>query len=303
MLFDFLFGFSSRHFLKNTREYTKLKDYDILEGIFEDIKLQFNNHNVKLLISSSDEANAFAIGNMRKQYIVLTKGLITTYLIQMKGKEYFLNSIKCIMGHEMSHLINKDYLPALLLQVNEDATKFVSKIIFVFFDIFINILQYIPLVGRAAAGIIKNIYNFLDFLISFFYKYVILSVYKFIQLKISREREYRCDIQSAQASGGQFMANALSALGENGYITIFSAHPKTASRIQKVSNIKRIYTIIKPEWGNRLVNFTFVFFMVFLPLLIYKYMDINGLVENYSDIIMHIKTSLLFLKIKIASYF
>ncbi len=303
MLFDFLFGFSSKHFLKDTKEYTKLKDYDILEGVFEDIKLQFNKHNVKLLISSSDDANAFAVGNMGKQYIVLTKGLITTYLMQMKGKEYFLNSMKCIMGHEMSHLINKDYLPALLLQINEDATGFVSKIIFMFFNIFINILQYVPFVGTIAASIIKNLYNFLDFLISFFYKYVILSIYKFIQLKISREREYRCDIQSAQASGGKLMATALSALGENGYMTIFSAHPKTVSRIQKVSNIEKIYTVIKPQRGNSIINFLSIAFILFLPLLIYKYMDIKGLVENYNDIVLHIKMSIMFLKIKITSYF
>ena len=303
ILLDYLFGFSSKHFLKGTKEYTKLKDYDIFEETFEDIKLQFNKRNVKLLISSSDDANAFAVGNMGKQYIVLTKGLITTYLMQMKGKEYFLNSIKCVIGHEMSHLINRDYLPALLLQINEEATGFVSKIIFVFFNIFINILQYVPFIGRILASLIKNIYNFLDFLISFFYDYVILSIYKFVQLKISREREYRCDMQSAQASGGKLMATALSALGENGYMTIFSSHPKTASRIQRVSNVEKIYTIIKPQKGNSIINFIFIAFILLLPILIYRYMDIKGLVENYNDVVSHIKMSIMFLKIRITSYF
>lgn len=302
MLFDYLFGFSSKHFLKNTKDYTKLKNYDVLTGIFEDIKLQFNKPNVKLLISSSDEENAFAIGNMGKQYIVITKGLLTMYLMELKNREYFLTSVKCIMGHEMSHLINKDYLPALLLQINEDATRFVSKIIFMFFNIVINILQYIPFVGRIAASLITAIYNGLDFVISFFYKYIILSIYKFIQLKINREREYRCDLQSAQATGGKFMGQALAALGENGYMTIFSSHPKTADRVKYVQNVERISTVIKPEKGNSIVNFLSIMFILILPLLIYRYMDLKGLVENYNDVVSHIKMSLLFLKIKITSF-
>ena len=99
------------------------------------------------------------------------------------------------------------------------------------------------------------------------------------------------------------MATALSALGENGYMTIFSAHPKTVSRMQKVSNIEKIYTVIKPQRGNSIINFLSIIFILFLPLLIYKYMDIKGLVENYNDIVLHIKMSIMFLKIRITSYF
>ncbi len=299
MIIDFLFGISTRHFLKDTKEYTKLKDYDVLEGVFEDIKLQFNKHNVKLLISSSEEANAFAIGNMGRQYIVITKGLISAYLIQLKDKEYFLSCIKCIMGHEMSHLINKDYLPALLLQMNENATDIVSKIIFTCFNIIINILQLIPFVGGLLASFIITIYNGIDFIISFFYKYIILSIYKFFQLKISRENEYRCDIQSSEANGGEMMAKALSIFGEEGYTTIFSTHPKTSSRIAKVKNIEQSYGIIKPRCGNALINFIFVLFMILVPILIYQFMNIKGLIENYYDIESHIRMQFIFLKIKI----
>lgn len=303
MLFDFLFGLSTKHYVKTAKDYKKLKDYDILETPFEDVKSQFNKPKVKLLISSSEESNAYAIGNMGKQYIVITKGLISTYLLQMKGKEYFINSIKCIIGHEMSHLINRDYLPGLLLQINEQATRFLSKIILGFLNIFINILHHIPIAGRILSNIIISIHKLLDFLISFFYKYVILSIYKFIQLKISREKEYRCDMQSAKASGGKNMAEALSVLGENGYITIFSTHPKTVSRIHKVQSIEKTDEQISPEKGNIIVNFLSIVFILILPLLIYYYMDIRGLVENYYDVVYHIKMSFRFLKMRIATFF
>lgn len=299
MVFDYIFGFSSRYFLKNTKDYKKLKDYDVLDIPFDDIKLRFNKPNVKLFISNSEIPNAFAIGNMGKQYIVITRGLISTYLLKMKNKEYFLNSIKCIMGHEMSHLINKDYLPGLILGINEQATRFLSKIILSFINVIIKIIQIVPFFGRLLAGLITNIYNILDFIISFFYKYVILSIYKFIQLKINRDKEYRCDLQSAKANSGNNMAEALSVFGENGYITIFSAHPKTLSRMKKVQMVEKSNEVIEPEKGNNIVNSLSVLFIFILPILIYHYMDIKGLVENYYDVIHHLKMSLMFLKMRI----
>ena len=99
------------------------------------------------------------------------------------------------------------------------------------------------------------------------------------------------------------MAVALSVLGENGYTTIFSTHPKTSSRIEKVKNISREYGIISPQWGNALINTIFITFMLLLPILIYRFMDIKGLVENYQDIISHIKMQITFLKIRLTSSF
>ena len=302
MLIDFLFGLSTKHFLKGTKNYKDLKDYDIFDDVFNDIKLQFNKQNVKLLISNSEEVNAFAVGNLGKQYIVITKGLISAYLIQMKGKKYFLTCIKCIMGHEMSHLINKDYLPALVLQINEKSVRVVSKIIFSIFNIVINIVQLIPFFGRILAIIILKLYNLFDFIITFFYNYVILSIYKFIQLKISRETEYRCDIQSSYANGGQEMATALSILGEGGYTTIFSTHPKTSSRINKVKNIVAYGNIIKPQHGNITVNVISLLFIILLPAIIFYFMNLNGLIENYKEILDHVKMQITFLMIKIRSF-
>ncbi|HSQ98041.1 MAG TPA: M48 family metalloprotease [Rickettsiales bacterium] len=302
MLFDLLFGFSTRYYIKGTKEFKKIKNYQILEDAFEEIKMRFNKPNVKLMISNSGETNAFAIGNLGKQYIVITKGLITEYLIQLKDREYFINCIKCIIGHEMSHLINKDYLPGLLLKVNEMATNFVSKIIISFFNVIIRILSLIPFVGAVASFMLLNFYKILDFIITFFYKYIILSIYKFIQLKISRDREYRCDKQSAMVSGGNLMAEALSVFGEQGYFTIFSTHPRTSSRVKKVKKIKEDYGIIMPEFGNNLVNFISVFFIIILPLIIYYYMDIKGLVESYNSLIFSIRMKIDMLKLKIMSW-
>jgi len=302
MLFDLLFGFSTRFYLKGTKEFSKIKNYDILSDVFDEVKMRFNKPNVRLMILNSSEANAFAIGNLGRQYIVVTNGLISEYLIQMKDREYFLNCMKCIIGHEMSHLINKDYLPGLLLKVNELATSFVSKIILLIFNIIIRIIGIIPFVGGIVSSLLLNFFKLLDFIITFFYKYVILTIYKLIQLKISRNREYRCDKQSAMISGGDLMSEALSVLGENGYITIFSSHPKTSSRVKKVKLVERTYGTITPQFGNNFVNFCSVLFILILPFIIYYYMDIKGLVENYETLAFDIKMKINGIKIKLMSW-
>lgn len=297
---DFIFGFSLRVFTKTAKDYRKVENYDILEPVFDDIKTYFAKHRVKLLISDSNEVNAYAVGNMGRQYIILTQGLINHYLMEFESKEYFLNCIKSILGHEMSHLVNKDYLPGLLLTINEKSTNFVSKIILGIFNIFINILQYVPFFGKIISVLIIKIYNLFDFLISFFYKYIILSIYKFIQLKIDREKEYRCDKQSSMVCGGDLMAQALSSLGESGYTTIFSTHPKTSSRVKAVKNIKKTYEIIKPQFGNGFVNFLSVLFILFSPIIIFYFMDLKGLVDNYNEICLKISYTIMNIKNRIA---
>ena len=302
LFFDFLFGFSTRYVIKGTKEYIKIKKYEIFQDIFEDVQDRFRKYNVKLMISNSTEVNAFAVGNLGRQYIVLTNGLLSEYLLQMQDKTYFLTCIKCIIGHEMSHLVNKDYLPGLVLTTNELATSFISKIILGIFNIIINICNFIPFVGGIISSILLNAYKIINFVLNFFYKYIILTIYKIIQLKISRNREYRCDMQSSYISGGDKMAEALSVLGESGYITIFSSHPKTSSRVKHVKYIEKNYDTISQEFGNGFVNFCSIVFILILPMIIYYYMDLKGLVENYNTLLFNIRVYFMNLRLKILSF-
>lgn len=302
ILLDFLFGISSRKFLKNTTPYQKIEDYKMLETIFNETKIKFNKQNVELLISNSEDINAFAFGNIKKQYIVLTKGLISKYLIKLGFTDNFLFSIKCIMGHEMSHLINKDYLPTLLLEINEYSSKFISKIIYQFFKIFLTIVRLIPIIGRIISYNIYGIYKILNYLILFFYKYIILSIYKLIYLKISRSKEYRCDMQSSLANGGINMAAALSVLDDNGYITLFSSHPKTQKRIKYVQDVKQVTYTIRPIRGNNFINFVAFLIIILLPIVMYYLINFEHMQENYEHIILMIKNQINILKFEITNF-
>ncbi|MDR2527154.1 MAG: M48 family metalloprotease, partial [Rickettsiales bacterium] len=82
---DLMFGFTTKSFIKNTTPYLKIKNYDLLTPVFEDLKLQFNRNDVELMVSNSEQINAFAVGNFKKQYVIITKGLVSCYLMANKG--------------------------------------------------------------------------------------------------------------------------------------------------------------------------------------------------------------------------
>ncbi|MDR0423343.1 MAG: M48 family metalloprotease [Rickettsiales bacterium] len=286
IVFDFLFGWSTKHYIKSTTPYLKIKNYDFLTPVIEDIRLQFNKPDVQLMIEKTNTINAYAVGNLRKQYVVLTEGIIYKYLLENKDNNaVFLKKIKCILGHEMSHLINKDYLPGLLITLNERASVLVSNIIIKFFYVFLNVLSYIPVIGWFVSIFLKYLYKMISFTFTFFHKYLLLKIYKFFQLKMSRVNEYRCDKQSAMVNGGSFMSVTLEALGEGGYTTIFSTHPKTSDRVKRVLNIKQTGDIIRPDGTNAFVNFLTVLCVLAIPFLVVKYIDLKGLNENYETIL------------------
>lgn len=299
IIFDFIFGFSSRKFLKNTENCENLKDYLFLIYPFQEIKAKFNRNDVKLLISDSQDINAFAIGNMKKQYIVLTKGLITKYVMQLGTSEKLMISLKCIIGHEMSHLVNKDYLPTLLLEINEYSNRLISNILYKFFKIFINIFKIIPFFGHLFTYIFFTIYKIMNYLLFFFYKHIVLPIYKLIYLKISRTKEFRCDMQSALANGGLNMSVALSVLDDNGYLTLFSSHPKTKTRIKHIQNIKQSDDAVKPIFANSIINFCAIMLIIFLPLILFYLINFEQIIDNYNRIISNIREEIYLMKLRI----
>jgi len=301
LFLDFLFGFSIRPFLQNCKKYQKDTKYKMFYEIFEEIKYKFGKNNVNLLIKKSTEVNAFAVGGLGRNNIVLTEGLLLHYLASTNNKSEFLDCIEGIIGHEMSHLINKDYLPGLLLTINEQATHAISRLIFLIFNIFIKLFSIIPIIGFLLSSIFTTLYKIFDFFIHFFYKYIILNIYKFLLLQISRDIEYRCDKQSAKSCGGDVMAFALSFLGESGYSTIFSTHPKTVKRIKKVQNIK-LRNRIRESFTTKFLNTFSLLFIIYITIIFAVKANIQTLVEDYNEFLNLVLLRFQYLKMRIQNF-
>ena len=268
LILDYILGFTIWGLTRKSKlasKYAKKHDF-ILEIIdnFNLLQHKFKTKNVKLLISDSDEINAYAIGSLRKKVVVLTLGLIGHFRKNSQNEAEFQHSIKAILGHEISHLVNKDYLPTLLLFASEKATNLLLSIINLFFRIITRIFGSIPFIGALIYNLIHSIHNLIYFIINFFHRYIILNIFEFLKLYVSRTTEYRCDYQAAQACGGGNMALALSFFGESGFITIFSTHPRTKSRIKYIKNVKQSLGHIRVSFINKVSNFLSIFLLVII---------------------------------------
>ena len=280
LFIDFLFGFSVRSSLKDCLRYEKNKDYDFLTNIFNQVKDKFAQRSVKLYVKNSDEINAYAVSSLGSKAIIITRGLIDHYLKNSQDSKSFLNSIRSIIGHEMSHLINKDFLPTFLIIVNQKITNFISKILHFIFHNIVKYIRFLSFEGGYISMFILNIYRTLNFLITFFNRFVVYGIYNFLRRFVSRSIEYRCDNQSARAFGGSNMAVALSYLGDGGYFTLFSTHPRTKSRIQRVTNIKIEDGIIRPKFIDDVANFLSLIFLLAICLYFSKQAKIDILVRE-----------------------
>lgn len=295
LAFDFLFGFSVRSALKGCVRYEKIKDYDFLTDLFDQVKNKFGEKDARLYVKNSDEVNAFAVSSLGTKTIVLTRGLINRYLVECPDPKMFLYALRSVVGHEMSHLANKDFLPTLLIITNQKVTNFISSILFMIFSLGARLVSMLPYGGQSSARTMSNTYTTLNFIITAFNRFVVYNVYELLRRFISRSIEYRCDRQSAKAFGGQNMALALSLLGERGYFTLFSTHPGTKSRMRKVENIKMTDSTIRPSFIDSLANYFSLMFLLIVCLYFAKQAHVDLFVREYihDHEIIHRKLSML----------
>lgn len=262
LLFDIMFGLTVRRLSKGAVPYhkmTALAGFDGIEAAFLETKFRFGQPKVELYIDQRfDVVNAFAVGSFLRKRIIITIGLLQSIHSQCSDELQYVDAIKGILGHEMSHLANKDFLPGLLVAANDAANRHLSSVLRLFFMILVNILKIIPYVGGTLGALLVVLYNAVNALINFFLSWIILPIYRFIQKGLGRSIEYRCDRESAYAFSGVRMAIALSMLGKGSYFSMFSTHPRTRSRIKKVRNIMPRGGIIKPNIIARLANFVSV---------------------------------------------
>ena len=299
LLFDLFFNRTVKFFLKTCQ---KVDEEHELFDIFDKVKRVFNINNVELVIQNSSEINAYAVGGFRKNVIVLTKGLINSYREKTSTDKEYLVSMQMIISHEMSHIINKDFLPGLLIMVNERASKFVSKIVLLMFKIFINLMKIIPFIGYKLSNVLTMFYNILNNVLTFVYSKIFLKLYYFVKLQISRNIEYRADKQAAYVVGGQNASYALSLLGRSGFFSLFSTHPRTASRVKAVRKIKPKLRIKSVPFVDATVYLSLICIigcciystqLANIPALVELYKDCQkqyyNIVNNYEGVLTAIK--------------
>ena len=123
-----------------------------------------------------------------------------------------------------------------------------------------------------------------------------MKIYRFIQLYLSRNIEYRADKQASQVVGGQNMAHTLSLLGGKGYFSLFSTHPLTKNRIKKIKNIDISDNLINPVFLSREIFIITIILLIFLCYFSYKLANVNNIINDYKNIAFLIKNKYIFIK-------
>lgn len=268
MILDLLFGFTQRGLMKGMKPVERmsvLRGHEQVIRSFEWLKGEFNAPNARLFVDPNMESvNAFAIGGMRHQYVAVTMGLLMEIHERSANESQFVDGVRAILGHELSHLVNKDFLPGLLAASSELATRHVARLLRLFLMGLASIVSMLPFGGIMLYNLVVLIYNVNLSLTYAFFRWVFMPLYRFVQKWFGRSMEYRCDRDSARVVGGRSMAFALSSLGEGAYFSLFSSHPRTQSRINHVKDVRPVGERISPSLFNSLANGLSMFALVVL---------------------------------------
>jgi Zn-dependent protease with chaperone function len=284
LLLDWLFAFTVRAYTRNTlplHKATSIYGHQDIADSFAWLLKRFQLRNVELRINGDvNTINAYAIGSMRRKVVVLTMGLVNHIHNESHNHDQYVDAIRGILGHELSHLANKDYLPALLTIANETAIHIIDKIIFYIFKIISKIIWIIPFIGTPLSHLIMLIYKTIDSVLMGIYKLIFMPIYRFLQKTLNRSVEFRCDRDAAFAFGGSRIATGLAMLGPGSYFSIFSTHPRTKTRIRKVEKITSKPGYIRPSIITWLLNLASLLFIVYVWYMLTLVAPIDDILEE-----------------------
>jgi len=242
LLFDFLFGFTIKNLIKNAVNVKDMEDFQAHKELFNETKMRFDIGNVKFLIEDSEIVNAYAVATFRKKYVIVTTAMLTHITNSFENTDDRRDALKGLIGHELSHLLNWDFLPNFILLSGQNVSFYVGKVLQLIIGTVISVLRVIPVVGVALSFGMTITYNVLNFSLNFFYRFIIHPIYLLIERYLGRLVEYRSDYQSAQALNWIPMYQSLYALlllNGNTYHSNFSTHPNTISRVLNIYKVEQ----------------------------------------------------------------
>ncbi|MCF7834802.1 M48 family metallopeptidase [Candidatus Gracilibacteria bacterium] len=188
------------------RELTRKENPEIY-NIVENLCISRGLPNPKIGIIDDDSLNAFATGrNTKSAWIVFSRGLIN----KLEKSE-----IEAVAAHELSHIINKDSLLMIVIIVFVGVIGTLGQIL-------------IRIRSRNSEGK-GNILPLIGLI------FIILGylIYPFIQLAISRKREYLADAGSVELTKDKYsMISALQKISQDPVIESIEKDTVAAMCIQ-----------------------------------------------------------------------
>ena len=288
LFLDLFFGFTVNSVIKDCKDISTLEEFSIHKKLFEETLNEFDMDDVKFLLQESEVINAYAVLTLRKKYVVVTTAMLNHITNSFTNEEEKKLAIKGMIAHELSHLLNWDSLPNLILLSGQNIAYYLSTALNYVLNIIIIILAYIP-VTAILSLIVSIAFNLLQNGLNLVYNRILHPTYLLVERFLGRLNEYRSDYQSAEALSWKPMhlcLYSLLLLDGNTYHSNFSTHPNTISRVLYIYKVERTPINIKASFFSK-------YFSILLLALIsisifyftYKYFDriseVSISVENY----------------------
>jgi len=250
---DYIFGLSLLKLLKNCKRYDKLKEYDFLTSILQQVKEKFNQPNLHIFIKDSSAIAINSFANLHNKVIIINKGLIDNYMLSCKDTKMFVITIRSLIAKETSHLINKDFVISMLVYANKSLIKKITKI---YFFLLLLLTKFCYVISGKRQGVINTAIfcKKILFWLSDFFILIVNCIYFLLQTTLFRFIEYRACKQASFAFGGNRMVLALSMLPAQQQ-AFNGNHNQIAKCMQKLNNIKSDEDVIIVSAINHLANF------------------------------------------------
>lgn len=283
LFLDILFGFTIKDFIKDKIDISNSKELEVFYTLFEEVIERFDIRNVEFLLDENEAINAYAVATFRKKYVIVTTGILSHITNSFDSYEEKEKCFKGLIGHELSHLINWDFLPKLILLSGQKVSQLINTLFEIIFNVLLSISNNIPIIGVFTSTILSLTYSILQFCFNFLYNFIITPIYLLIERFLGRLIEYRSDYQSAEAVGWESVylsLYTLLSLNGNTYHSKFSTHPNTVSRILNIYKI--------PDNNNKITASSFskyfgLFLIAFISLLIsFIFLYEHNLISSYS---------------------
>ena len=162
-------------------------------------------------------------------------------------------ALKGMIAHELSHLLNLDSLPNLILLSGQNIANYISIALTFIVNYLVLILSYIP-VTAILSLIISVVFTLMQKGLNMLYVYILHPSYLFVERFLGRLNEYRSDYQSAEALSWKPIYLCLSSiikLSGNTYHSNFSTHPNTISRVLLIYKVQRTELNIKASFFSK----------------------------------------------------
>ena len=250
---DLFFGFTVKGIIKDCIDINTLENFSIHKKLFEEALKEFNMSDVKFLLQESNEVNAYAISTLRKEYVIITSGMLEHIGNSFSDIEEQKLALKGMIAHELSHLLNLDSLPNLILLSGQNIANYISIALTFIVNYLVLILSYIP-VTAILSLIISVVFTLMQKGLNMLYVYILHPSYLFVERFLGRLNEYRSDYQSAEALSWKPIYLCLSSiikLSGNTYHSNFSTHPNTISRVLLIYKVQRTELNIKASFFSK----------------------------------------------------